>query len=81
MAKSTGVKNVTEGQSTVAVGRRLAWPLDELAGALGTSVGFLRLEIQRGSLRIARLGRRVVVTDQEAQRYLAAGVEAGKPEP
>ena len=77
MPKTNVAKNVSTGQSNVAPGR-LAWPLDELAGALGTSVGFLRLEIRRGSLRVARLGRRVVVPDHEAQRYLAAGVEAGR---
>ncbi len=56
---------------------RLAWPLQDLASRLGVSVGFLRLEAQRHRLRIARLGRRVVVLDTEVQRYLAAATQEG----
>lgn len=70
--------NISAEPQFVSGGGRLAWSLGELAVALGTSVGFLRLEIQRGTLHIARLGRRIVVTDGEVQRYLAAGVEAGQ---
>jgi len=51
---------------------RLAWPLVDLAYELGVSVPFLRLEISRGRLKPARLGRRVVVPDDEVRRYLAA---------
>jgi hypothetical protein len=41
---------------------------------LSVSVPFLRLEIKRGRLRAAHLGRRVVLFDNEVRRYLA---EAG----
>jgi hypothetical protein len=35
------------------------------------SVPFLRLEIKRGRLRAAHLGRRVVLLDSEVHKYLA----------
>jgi len=50
---------------------KLGWTLDELASSLSVSVPFLRLEIKRGRLRAAHLGRRVVVLDSEVRRYLA----------
>ncbi len=49
---------------------KLAWTLDQLAQSLHVSVPFLRLELKRGRLRAARLGRRVVVLDTEVSRYL-----------
>jgi hypothetical protein len=48
-----------------------ATSLQKLAQELDVSVGFLRLEITRGRLLPTRLGRRVVVTTDEARRYLA----------
>jgi excisionase family DNA binding protein len=53
---------------------RLGWTLEELANSLSVSVPFLRLEVKRGRLRAAQLGRRVVLLDTEVRRYLA---EAG----
>jgi len=50
--------------------RRLAWALAELAPALRVSLGFLRKEIRRGSLKARKLGRRVVVLDEDLKRYL-----------
>jgi excisionase family DNA binding protein len=50
---------------------KLGWTLDELARSLGVSVPFLRLEVKRGRLRAAHLGRRVVLLDTEVRRYLA----------
>lgn len=43
----------------------------ETARQLGVSMGFLRLEIARGKLRPTRLGRRVLILDQELRRYLS----------
>jgi hypothetical protein len=51
---------------------RMAFSIKELALAYGVSSGFLRLEIARGKLRPARLGRRVVISRNEAERYLSA---------
>ncbi len=50
---------------------KLGWTLDELARSLTVSVPFLRLEVKRGRLKAAHLGRRVVVLDTEVKRYLA----------
>ncbi len=50
---------------------KLGWTLYELAQTLGVSVPFLRLEVKRGKLHAARLGRRVVLLDAEVCRYLA----------
>jgi hypothetical protein len=57
-----------------AINQKLGWTLEELSLSLGVSVPFLRLEIKRGKLRAAHLGRRVVLLDAEVRRYLA---EAG----
>lgn len=54
---------------------KLGWTLDELARSLSVSVPFLRLEVKRGRLRVAHLGRRVVVLDTEVRRYLAQASE------
>jgi hypothetical protein len=67
-------KNVTKDGVNVPT-ERLAWRLRDLAEALGTSVSFLRLEAARHKLRLARLGRRVVVPDAEVRRYLADSLE------
>jgi excisionase family DNA binding protein len=58
--------------SNVTDQSRLAWSLPDLARDLSVSVPFLRLELRRGRLRAARLGRRVVILDEEVRRYLAA---------
>jgi excisionase family DNA binding protein len=50
---------------------KLGWTLEELATSLTVSVPFLRLEVKRGRLKAAHLGRRVVLLDAEVQRYLA----------
>jgi hypothetical protein len=50
---------------------KLAWTLEEPAHSLSVSVPFLRLEVKRGKLRAAHLGRRVVLLDAEVRRYLA----------
>jgi hypothetical protein len=50
---------------------KLGWTLEELARSLSLSVPFLRLEVKRGRLKAAHLGRRVVLLDRDVQRYLA----------
>lgn len=50
---------------------KLGWKLEELAQSLGVSVPFLRLEVKRGKLKAAHLGRRVILLDAEVRRYLA----------
>jgi excisionase family DNA binding protein len=53
--------------------QKLGWTFEELANSLSVSVPFLRLEVKRGRLKAAHLGRRVVLLDKEVQRYLAEG--------
>ena len=55
---------------------KLGWTLDDLAHSLSVSVPFLRLEIKRGRLKAAHLGRRVVVLDSEVRRYLGEASSA-----
>lgn len=55
----------------------LAVGVADLAKALGVSPEFIRLEIRRGRIRPARLGRRVVIPKAEVDRYLLAGTDAG----
>ena len=50
---------------------KLGWTFEELARSLSVSVPFLRLEVKRGRLKAAHLGRRVVLLDSEVSRYLA----------
>jgi excisionase family DNA binding protein len=57
---------------------KLGWTLSELATSLSVSVPFLRLEVKRGRLKAAHLGRRVVLPDSEVQRYLANASDAGR---
>jgi excisionase family DNA binding protein len=57
---------------------KLGWTLDELARSLSVSVPFIRLEIKRGRLKAAHLGRRVVVLDTEVRCYLAQASESNR---
>jgi excisionase family DNA binding protein len=58
--------------------QKLDWTLDELARSLSVSVPFIRLEVKRGRLKAAHLGRRVVVLDTEVRRYLAQASETDR---
>ncbi len=49
---------------------RMALGVPELAERLGISAGFLWEEIARGRIATIRLGRRVLVSLDEAKRYL-----------
>lgn len=66
--------------NNVSVASRMAWSLADLARELSVSVPFLRLELKRGRLKGARLGRRVVILDEEVRRYLAAAVDHSRDE-
>ncbi|MGC2495047.1 hypothetical protein [Candidatus Binatus sp.] len=58
------------------VEERLAAGIPVWAEQLDVSAGFLRLEVSRGRLHVTRLGRRVLVTKREIERYLAANGSA-----
>jgi len=57
---------------------KLGWTLAELVESLSVSVPFIRLEVKRGRLKVAHLGRRVVVLDSEVRRYLSEASESGR---
>jgi len=52
---------------------RLAWSLEEVAKALGLSLGFMRKEAWKGAILTTQMGRRTMVTDAELHRYLHEG--------
>ena len=56
-------KNVTN--------RRKAWSASEIAIAYGFSLGFVRKLIYSGTLAAKKVGRRVIVLDDDFQRFLA----------
>lgn len=58
---------------------RLALSLEDTAWRLSVSPSFLRLEIARGHLRPIRLGRRVLISESEIGRYLAASTVEAQP--
>lgn len=57
---------------------RLSFGLSEVAYMLGVSDRFLRDEADRHRLRFTRLGRRVLITTDELQRYLAENTDRAK---
>ena len=59
-------------------GERLAWSLAEVSSATGLSLGYLRNEIAANRLPIRRFGRRVLVRDEDLQKFLAEGSKADK---
>ncbi len=50
--------------------------LEYAAWRLSVSPSFLRLEIARRNIRPVRLGRRVLISESEIDRYIAANTEA-----
>ena len=52
---------------------RIAWSLSDISEATGLSLGFLRNDVRRGSLRIRKFGRRVLVLDSDLRAYLSKG--------
>lgn len=56
---------------------RMALSLSEFADEIGVSQTFLRYEIARKKLHPTRLGRRVLISMDEARRYLVTHTSAG----
>ena len=69
-------KTVTHGNSLRS--DRLTVSLEYAAWRLSVSPSFLRLEISRGNLRPVRLGRRVLISEAEIDRYVAANTPNGQ---
>jgi excisionase family DNA binding protein len=64
-----GAVSVTNGEILAG---RLAFRVTEAAALIGVSTAFLRLELARGNLSATRLGRRIVLTRVELDRYLGS---------
>jgi excisionase family DNA binding protein len=58
--------------------QKITWSLTEIARATGLSVNFLRYEVRRGNLEVRRFGRRVLVRNDELDRYLDTGSRGSK---
>ncbi len=58
--------------------QRMAWGLGEISEFTGLSVPFLRNEVRAGRLAVRKFGRRILVRDEDLQRYLAEG-SPGRP--
>jgi excisionase family DNA binding protein len=70
--KDKSVSTKTESQ-----GDRLVVSLEYAAWRLSVSPSFLRLEIARGNLHPVRLGRRILISEAEIDRYVATNTKAG----
>lgn len=64
-----GAISVTRGELPAT---RLAFRVTEAATLIGVSAAYVRLELARGNLNATRLGRRIVLTRVELDRYLAS---------
>jgi hypothetical protein len=58
---------------------RLAWGLQELSAATGLSIGLLRKQVQRGALRVTRVGKRNIVALDDWHAFLAHQTNASVP--
>jgi excisionase family DNA binding protein len=54
----------------MTTGERLAYPLREAALIVGLSPRSLRYLIKSGKLGYAKVGRRILITDEELRRFL-----------
>jgi excisionase family DNA binding protein len=61
---------ITESQIKVMGSERRAWSITETCQKVGVSRNFLLGQIQRGLLRARRLGRRIVILNEDLEAYL-----------
>jgi excisionase family DNA binding protein len=61
-------------QDAIANGRVAAWGIRELAVCHGVSPGHVRNAIARKELRASKLGRRVLITNADAQAWMDRNV-------
>lgn len=50
--------------------KRLARSIPEIAEATGLSIPFLRRKASEGDLRVRRIGRRVLVLEEDLRKFL-----------
>lgn len=58
--------------------QRMAWGLGEVAEFTGLSLAFVRNEVRAGRLPFRRFGRRILIRDEDLQKYLAEGSSGDK---
>ena len=58
--------------------QRLAWGLSEIAEFTGLSLAFLRNEVRAGRLPSRKFGRRLLIRDEDLQKYLTDGSPGNK---
>lgn len=58
--------------------QRMAWGLGEVAEFTGLSLAFVRNEVRAGRLPFRRFGRRILIRDEDLQKYLAEGSPGDK---
>jgi excisionase family DNA binding protein len=56
-----------------------AWSILEVAESLSVSRGFVYREVRRGCLTARRLGRRIVILDEDYANYLANALSVVEP--
>ena len=56
--------------------QRLAWSLAEVATSLGLSPGFVRKQLRKGSLPSQKIGRRLLILDEDLRAWLGASSTA-----
>jgi len=55
---------------------KLLWSKDEIVAATSLSKGFIEKLIRANQIKIVRIGRRVLVSDNELHRFLEEGTSA-----
>ena len=65
------MKAANHANSVRPTGERIAYALKELAHLLGLRYHFLWTETRRGNLLATRIGRKLIVTKTELDRYLS----------
>lgn len=71
----------TQNATEASERRRKAFSIRDLAEFYGISQGLVRVEIARGNLRVARIGRRVVVPAEAVSQWLSREVDAPPAKP
>src|SRR5689334_14688861 len=61
-------------QTSLPVQKRAGYSVREVAKQYGLSEPFVRLEIKRGNLRAAKLGRRVVIPIDSVKDWVSGGM-------
>jgi len=58
--------------------QRMAWSPREVAEITGISVGLVRKLIKQGSLSVVRIGKRILISDDDLQSILNKGLETNQ---